>query len=179
MSADLLLSLFFTLSIHGTVRKGHEEDCTVWRECLCLFKYVQVCFVQKSHLPPSGEKKRRFTSFFCLAAIPVTGQLCPSCSNKMCHYLTWVSILRLGSCNTSTGGFLFPLSLLVWILSYPLNWAGQKVWRSRWWKERRGEERRGESSSITPSQGCCPCSLGVWGTAFASEESAAVGAERA
>lgn len=139
MSADLLLSLFFTLSIHGTMRKGHEEDCTVWRECLCLLKYVQVCVVQKSHSPPVERKKRRFTGFFCLAAIPVTGQLCPSCSNKMCHYLTWVSILHLRSCNTSTGVFLFPLSLLVWILSYPLNWAGQKVWRSRWW--RRGEKR--------------------------------------
>lgn len=38
---------------------------------------------------------------------------------------------------------------------------------------KRRKERRGESSSVRPSQGCCPCSLCAWGTAFASAESAA------
>lgn len=36
-----------------------------------------------------------------------------------------------------------------------------------------GEDMEVLPPPFTPAQGCCPCSLCVWGTAFASAESAA------
>lgn len=71
----------------------------------------------------------------------------------------------------------FPRSRQICVLSSSPLQAGERyggrVDGEKRWRRKCRRERRGKSSSLTPAQGCCPCSPCVWGTACASAGSAA------
>lgn len=136
---------------------------------LCLFMHLWVlCVVWKSQTPPVEEKNiYRLLSAGCHSfprASPIH------------HFLKNLSSpshmsLCLSDATPALRAFGFPFP--PWrILSCPPYWAGSTGWKLSWGKERRGG---GSGSSVTPSQDCCPCSLCVWGRAFASAQSAADG----
>lgn len=124
-----------------------------------------MCVVQKCQMPPV-EEMMTYRALL-LPGCRSSRRPAPSIIFEKYFYLTCVSVFGPCWCNTSTEDFrfLFPAVLPVWILSTERE-------RQAGCRKRR-KERRGKSSSVRPSQGCCPCSLCAWGTAFALAESAA------
>lgn len=161
--------MFHTLTAHPSVEWWRQDT----RRVVQCGGSVLFCVAQKPQMPPAEQKKiYRLLNSGCHSF----HRPAPSIIFwKMFHrHLTSLSRPSALMQREHPRDFLFPPRLLVWLLSC----SSRQSRRERvdcWGEERRGE---GRSSLVTLSLGCCPCSLCVWGTAFASAESAAARQER-
>lgn len=137
------------------MRAGHEECNQVWRGC-----FINVCCTKVSD---AALLEGFFAGCFWFPGLSRASPVHHFC--KTLHLnLTWVSVFGWRNTCSQDFRFLFPpvVPSLNPRLSSPL---------SR--RERLDVDLKKPGGSVTPAQGCCPCSVCVWGTAFALTESAA------